>query len=227
MTVALARVLLAEAAATAVLVFFGTGAMVVDARWHALGNVGIAIAFALAVVALVHVFGPVSGGHANPAVTIGLWLGRRFPGRRVAPYCLAQCAGGLAASALLVLLLPTPGDLGATVPKIALAQVFAWEVVMTGLLMLVVLRVASADGRLDSIAGAIVGGTVGLAALVGGPLCNASLNPARSLAPALVSGTTAHLWLYLVAPPVGAALAVGLWRLIHGCPATATKAQHA
>jgi aquaporin Z len=163
---------------------------------------------------LIYAFGSESGAHANPAVTIGFWLAKRFPGRQVPFYIMAQILGAIAASFFIWLLLPAHPTLGATIPSGTWWQSFILEIVLTFVLMLVILQVATGAKEIGIVAAIAIGGTVCLEALVAGPICGASMNPARSLAPALVAGITEHQWLYLLAPLVGAALAVLTWRLL-------------
>jgi aquaporin NIP len=200
--------LAAEAFGTFVLVGGGTGAVALDATTGAgLGTAGVAAAFGIAVAVAIVAVGPVSGAHLNPAVSLALAVARRFPPREVASYAAAQATGALVASAALLALLD-PADLGATHPAgVAVAGAWAVEAVLTLLLVVVVLAVA-ADGRGRGAAAALaVGSTVAVAALVMGPVTGASMNPARSLGPAVVGADGADLWLYLTAPPAGALLA--------------------
>lgn len=211
--------LVAEAAGTFALVFMGCGAIVSDQlTGGAVTNLGIALVFGFVVMAVIHAFGDVSGAHINPAVTLGFWTAGRFPAREVAPYLAAQTAGALlAALALRVVLGPHP-TLGATAPHADFGtwQTFALEFLATSFLMVVILGVSTGAKEKGIMAGAAIGGTVALAALWVGPLTGASLNPARSLGPALVAGRLEHLWLYLVAPTLGAVTASPLCRLVYG-----------
>lgn len=205
---------------TYALVGIGTGAIVVNSLTHQLGHGGVAAAFGLVVVVIIYTFGDLSGAHCNPAVTLGFWAAERFEGQRVPPYVAAQTLAALAASATVRALVPgaAGGALDATHPHPALSPLAAWtlELLLTAGLMLVVLRVSAGTREKGITAGLAVGAAVALAALVAGPLTGASLNPARSLGPALLSGQGADLWLYLTAPLAGAALAGGLARWLRG-----------
>ncbi len=207
---------LAESIGTFALVFAGTGAIVVDdLAGGVVTHVGEALTFGLVIMAMIYAVGAVSGAHFNPAVSLGFWAAGRFPGRKVAPYALSQMAGALLASVLLRLLFPAHAALGATVPAGPIAQSFALEVVLTFFLMFVIINVATGSKEQGIMAGAAIGATVALAALFGGPVSGASMNPARSLAPALVTATFEAQWIYLLAPILGAWAAVGAYRGVH------------
>ena len=199
--------LLAEMLGTAMLLVFGTGSAVVDAQTHALGHSGVAAAFGLVVFVLIQSLGETSGAHVNPAVTVAFWAMGRFPGRRVLPYVLAQLVGA-ALGSFLVKLIAGPGSaLGATLPTHGAGQALGIETFLTFWLMLVILRVTSGSKEAGVFAGLAISATVALAALVAGPLTGASMNPARSLAPALLSGNWTDWWVYVVGPVAGALLA--------------------
>jgi aquaporin NIP len=215
--------LAAELLGTFLLVFAGTGAVVVnDAAGGKVSHVGVALTWGLVVLALVYAVGDVSGAHLNPAVTLGFSLARRFPLRRAVPYVVSQCAGALLASVSLRLLFPDDASLGATRPAGPALQSFALEVVLTFFLMFVILSVSTGAKEKGLMAGVAVGSVIGLEALFAGPVCGASMNPARSLAPALVSGRLDGLWIYLTAPVLGAALAVPAWLCVHDRPREST-----
>ena len=210
----------AELIGTFALVFVGTGAIVVnDVSDGVVTHVGVALAFGLVVMTMIYAVGDVSGAHLNPAVTLGFWVARRMPAREVPPYVLAQLGGALLASTLLRVVFSEHPNLGATQPVGGLAASFALEIALTFLLMFVILGVAIGNKEQGIMAGVAIGAVVCFAALFGGPICGASMNPARSIGPALLSGTLASLWLYLIAPCLGAGLAVGACRVVRepGC----------
>jgi len=208
---------LAEFLGTFILVFAGTGAIVINqASGGVIGHPGIALTFGLVVLALIYTFGDISGAHLNPAVSIAFAAAGRFPWKEVPPYLAAQLAGAFAASGLLKFLVPGPGTLGATLPAGSASQSFVLEVVLTAILMLVILGVSTGAKEKGITAGIAIGATVGLEAMFAGPACGASMNPARSLAPAIVSGHFQHLWLYPVATVFGALLAVPLSHVLRG-----------
>ena len=200
--------------------FAGTGAAVAnEVTGGTVTHVGVALTFGLVVMAAIYAVADVSGAHLNPTVTAGFWASRRLPGRIAVPYVAAQTAGALLASGLLRALFPTSLSLGATQPLGGdVVQSLVVEVVLTALLMFVILSVAVGSKEKGIMAGAAIGATVGLEALFAGPISGASMNPARSLAPALASGDLTALWVYVVAPLVGAAVAVALYAGVHGRP---------
>ncbi len=209
------RRLAAEGLGTFGLVFAGCGAVVAnELSGGAVTHVGVSIVFGAIVMMMVVAFGPISGAHINPAVTIAFWAAREFPGRDVLPFVGAQCVGALAAAGVLRALYPEASTLGATLPIGGAAPAFAMEVLLTTILMLVIMACAVGHKLTAFAAGLTIGGTVALCALFGGPLTGASMNPARSLGPAVVSGDVSVLWLYCVAPILGALLAVFLHRSV-------------
>lgn len=209
------RLCFAEALGTFILVFAGTGAMIVNGLYGGIiTHVGVAIAWGLVVMTIVYAFGDVSGAHVNPAVTVGFWLARRFPGRRVAPYIVSQCLGAILASLALSLLFANSSGLGMTMPSGAVMQSFVFEIILTFYLMFVILSVATGSKEKGVMAGCAIGAVVGLEALFAGPVSGASMNPARSLAPALASMRLEYLWIYLAAPFIGSSLAVAAFHLV-------------
>ncbi|MBD2766581.1 aquaporin [Hymenobacter sp. BT664] len=216
--------LVAEALGTAMLVAFGTGAAVVNEQTHALGHGGVAAAFGLVIIIVIQSVGSVSGAHINPAVTLAFWAAGRFPGQRVLPYLGAQFAGALAGSGLVSLLATGDSTLGATLPAHSPSQALGIEVILTFWLMFVILRVTAGSKEEGLLAGVAIGATVGLDALVGGPLTGGSMNPARSLAPALLSGHLSTVWVYMVGPVAGALLAVVVNRLLQSSTSPASSA---
>jgi aquaporin Z len=203
------RPLSAEFIGTFALVFAGTGAIITnEASGGAITHAGIALTFGLIVLAMIYTLGDVSGAHLNPAVTIGFWAARRFPANQVWRYVGAQIAGALLASLTLKFLFPANQNLGATHPAGPAMQSFVLEFILTCLLMFVILNVSTGAKEKGITAGIAVGAVIALEAMFAGPVSGASMNPARSFAPALVSGHLGDLWIYLVAPPLGAQAAV-------------------
>jgi len=199
----------AEGIGTFALVFAGTGAIVInDVSRGSITHVGIALTFGLVIMAMIYTVGDISGAHFNPAVTSGFWLAGRFPAALVVPYIASQCLGAFAASGVLRFLFPTHGTLGSTLPAGTEMQSFVLEFTLTFLLMFVILNVSTGAKEKGITAGIAVGAVIGLEAMFAGPVCGASMNPARSLAPAVVSGHLEHLWIYLVAPVLGACFAI-------------------
>lgn len=199
---------MAEALGTFFLVFAGCGAVAVnEVRGGTVTPVGISLVFGLIVLAMVYTFGEVSGAHLNPAVTIGFWSVGRFPGHSVLGYIGAQVVGALTAAGLLKLLFPDSMTLGATHASGTLWQSCLLEGVLTFLLMYVVLSVSRGAKEKGITAGIVVGAVIALEALFAGPICGASMNPARSLAPAVMSGSVGDLWIYFVGPIAGALFA--------------------
>jgi MIP family channel proteins len=208
----------AEGLAAFALVFAGCGAIVADEVYgDALGVVGIAFVFGLVIMVMVYATGHLSGAHINPAVTIAFALSRHFPGREAASYIAAQVTGAIAAALLLLAIWPDrPADLGATVPSVGVGSALAYEVVMTAFLMFVIMAVATDTRAVGAAAAIAIGATVGLDALFGGVVTGASMNPARSIGPAVASGQWADLWIYLVGPVLGAGLGASAYQLVRG-----------
>ena len=205
----------AEILGTFALVFAGTGAIVIDqTTGGAVTHLGIAMTFGLIVLVMIYTVGDISGAHLNPAVTLGFWAARRMERREVLPYILSQTTGAVLASALLRCLFPENKLLGTTLPAGSETQSFILETVLTFFLMLTILNVSTGAKEKGITAGIAVGSVIGLEAMFAGPICGASMNPARSLAPALVSGHFEHLWIYLVAPVLGAVAAMFACRCV-------------
>ncbi len=212
----LGRALAAELIGTFALVFAGAGAIMVNEKTGALGHVGIAITFGLVIMAMIYAVGHVSGAHFNPAVSFAFALSRHFPWPRAAAYWAAQITGALLAALVLRGSLGDIAHVGATLPSGSQRQSFLWEVVLTFFLMFVIMAVATDTRAVGEAAAIAVGGTVALDAMFGGPISGASMNPARSLGPAVVSGDLHALWLYLTAPLVGAALGALAYQFVRG-----------
>lgn len=204
----------AELLGTFILVFAGTGAIVVNqVSGGVIGHPGIALTFGLVVAAMIYTFGDVSGAHLNPAVSISFCLAGRFPAADVPAYLTAQMLGALAASLSLKFLFPHASTLGATLPSGSASQSFVLEIILTAILMLTILSVSHGAKEKGITAAIAIGSVVGLEAMFAGPISGASMNPARSLAPALVNGDFAFIWLYPIATIAGAAVAIPLLQL--------------
>jgi len=222
----LIRKLIAEAVGTYCLVFAGTGAVVIDQVTRGcVSHVGVAITFGLVVMAMIYAVGDVSGAHLNPAVTAGFCIARRMKASLAAPYILSQITGAILASVTLLCMFGNHADLGATIPAGSPWQSFALEVVLTAILMFVILCVSTGPKEVGTMAGIAIGGVIALEALFAGPISGASMNPARSLAPAVISGNLASLWVYVSAPFVGSAIAVPLWSVIRGGTSRAVQSE--
>ena len=207
----------AEFIGTFALVFAGTSAIVIDAeRSGAIGHVGIGMVFGLVIMVMIYAVGHVSGAHFNPAVTLAFAVGRHFSGREVPRYWAAQLAGALLASSLLRGLFGNEEQLGSTVPSGSASQSLVLEILLTFFLMFVIAAVATDVRAVGQAAAIAIGGTVGMCALFAGPISGASMNPARSLGPAIVSGTWPDQWIYLAGPAFGAIVAVMAYALIGG-----------
>lgn len=204
----------AELLGTYALVFAGTGAIIINEQTGALGHFGVAATFGLIVLAMIYAFGDLSGAHLNPAVTLGFVVAKRFPLKEAVPYIVAQLGGALLATLTLRFLFPENASLGGTFPAGSAMQSFILELILTYFLMLVILQVSQGSKEAGVMAGIAIGAVVGLEALFAGPICGASMNPARSIAPALVSGELRSLWIYIAAPVLGAMLATGTWRML-------------
>jgi len=190
------------------LVFCGPGAIIMnDASGGIITHVGIAITFGLIIMAMIYAIGEQSGAHINPAVTIAFWAAGTFPKKEVLPYIIAQISGAILASATLYYLFPMHLTQGATIPLNSSSQAFVLEVILSFILMFVIIKVSTGSKETGKMAGIAIGGVVGLEAMFAGPITGASMNPARSIGPALFSGDLQYLWLYILAPIIGMLLA--------------------
>jgi aquaporin NIP len=206
----------AEIIGTFALVFCGTGAIVIDKQTGgAVSHAGVAVTFGLIVMAMIYGLGEISGAHLNPAVSIAFSLAGRLPAKALLPYIVSQIIGALLASVLLHVMFPDNSLLGATIPAGSASQSFVLELILTFILMLVIMGVATGPKEQGLFAGIAIGGVILLEAMFAGPICGASMNPARSLAPALVSGHFESLWVYLTAPTAGAALSIPIWKYLN------------
>jgi len=206
---------IAELIGTFTLVFCGCGAIVTNEfSQGTVTHSGIALTFGLVVMSLIYAFGDISGAHFNPAVTLAFTYAKKFPLKEVPKYILAQCIGAIIAAVLLLILFPDNELLGTTLPQIDVWRVFLFEVILTFFLMLVIINVSTGSKESGIMAGIAIGGVVWFEAQFAGPITGASMNPARSIGPALVSGHLEHLWLYIFAPIIGALLAVMSCKLV-------------
>ena len=209
------RKYLAEVIGTFVLVFCGTGAIIINQETGGvISHQGIAITFGLVVASMIYALGDISGAHLNPAVTLAFWVARKFPSNDIIPYTLSQGIGAFIASILLKFLFPSNQFLGATLPSGSPMQSFVFELILTFILMLVIIHVATGSKEQGMFAGIAIGSVVLVEAMFAGPICGASMNPIRSLAPAVVSGHMEHLWIYLTAPFIGSVLGIGAWKAL-------------
>lgn len=205
---------IAEFIGTFALVFFGTGAIVVDQQTGgSLGLFGISTVFGIIVTAVIYIFGTISGAHINPAVTVSLAVGKLFPKNKVVGYIVAQIFGAILASTVLFLLFPENQSLGATLPSGILIQSLIIELVLTYFLLLAILGITS-NMETSSLTGIVIGVMITGMILFSGPISGGSFNPARSIGPALISGNFSALWIYILAPTIGAVLAVFTWRAL-------------
>lgn len=206
---------LAEAVGTFCLVFAGTGAIALRAATGGqVSALEVCLVFGLVVLAMVYAVGHISGAHLNPAVTFAFFWSGRLGGAEVAPYCAAQLCGAAAASLVVRVLFGAAGRLGATGPSAGVGQAFLMEFLLTAILVLVIMSVATDHRAQGGMAGIAIGATVCLCAILGGPVSGASMNPARSFGPALVGLDFTRHWLYWAAPVLGAAAGASLYRLI-------------
>lgn len=210
---------IAEALGTFAMVFCGTGAIIVNQQTNGIiSHAGVACTWGLIVAAMIYALGNVSGAHFNPAVTIGFWVAKAFPSKQIVPYVLSQSSGAFLASLLLKFLFPTNDTLGASLPSGSALQSFVLELLLTFFLMLVIMQVAKGSKEQGMFAGLAIGSVVLLEAMFAGPVSGASMNPIRSLAPAVMSGHLEHIWVYLTAPIAGALMGVGVWNVMKENP---------
>lgn len=206
---------IAEVIGTFALVFCGTGAIIINQETDGtVSHAGIAITFGLIVMAMIYSLGDISGAHLNPAVSIAFTIAKRFSVKELFPYIISQVIGAILASVVLKYLFPVNEFLGATIPRGSISQSFVVEFLLTFFLMLVIINVATGNKEKGLFAGLAIGATVLLEAMFAGPISGASMNPARSIAPAIISGHTEHLWIYLIATTTGAAAAIPLWKYL-------------
>jgi len=206
---------IAEAIGTFALVFCGTGAIIINQESNgAVTHVGIAITFGFIVMSMIYALGDISGAHLNPAVSIAFVISRRFPVKELLPYIVSQIIGAILASVVLKILFPHNEWLGATIPAGSNVQSFVLELLLTFFLMLVIINVATGSKEQGMFAGLAIGSVVLLEAMFAGPVSGASMNPARSLAPAVVSTHMKDVWIYLTAPVAGAILAIPVWKYL-------------
>lgn len=210
----------AEFLGTFILLFTGCGAIIVnDVTGGVLGHLGVCTVWGLTVMSVIYALGEASGAHINPAVTIAFWLSGRMRARSVGPYLLAQFVGAICAAGVLALLLPAHDTLGSTIPREGAMQSLVLEALLSFVLMFIILNVATGSKETGIMAGVAIGSFVAIAALFGGPISGASMNPARSLGPALVSGQLGQLWIYFIGPLIGTCTAVFACRIVQapGC----------
>jgi len=206
---------LAELIGTYALVFCGTGAIMInEISGGAVGHLGIAMTFGFIVTVMIYAIGEISGAHINPAVSIAFWVVGDFSGKDLMPYIITQLIGAILASATLYFLFPTANTMGETLPAGSAMQSFVLEIILTFFLMFVIINVATGSKETGTLAGLVIGLVVLLEAAFAGPICGASMNPARSIAPAIFAGNLTHLWLYITGPIIGALLGVGAWKVI-------------
>ena len=197
------------------MVFIGTGSIMINSIHNEIGNVGIGLSFGLSVMSVVYVFGSVSGAHINPAVSIAFWLNKKLMTKDLIPYIFFQILGGILASTLLFFLLPESKTMGETlVNNEDWKVVFIVEFIITFILMFVILQVSDKSKKLEVFSGIAIGGVVAFASIIVGPISGASMNPARSISPALLINDLSYLWIYIISPILGAIFSVFVYKTI-------------
>ncbi len=207
--------LIAEFIGTYFLVFAGTGAIISNTLTESLTHIGIALTFGLVVIALIYTFGHISGAHFNPAVTIGFLVSRDISVKEAIQYIIVQIIAAIAASSTLLAMFGNVANLGANMPRYSWQQSFVLEFILTFLLMMVIFGSAVHGKAVKSFAGIAIGSTIGLELMFAGPISGASMNPARDIGPALMSGQLEYLWIYIVATTLGAIVAAIIYKLLH------------
>ena len=197
------------------MVFIGTGSIMIDSIYNEIGNIGIGLSFGLSVMSVVYAIGSISGAHINPAVSIAFWVNKKLITKDLIPYMFFQIVGGILASMLLFFLLPESKTMGETLVKCRdWKVVFIIEFIITFILMFVILQVSDKSRNLDRYSGIAIGGVVAFAAIFVGPISGASMNPARSIAPAILINDFSYLWIYIVSPILGGVLSVFVYKII-------------
>ena len=197
------------------MVFIGTGSIMIHSIYNEIGNIGIGLFFGLSVMSVVYSIGSISGAHINPAVSIAFWLDKKLMTKDLIPYIFSQIVGGILASTLLFFLLPESKTMGETLVKCDdWKLVFIVEFIITFILMFVILQVSDKSRNLDRFSGIAIGGVVAFAAIFVGPISGASMNPARSISPAILINDFSYLWIYIVSPILGAVLSVFVYKII-------------
>ncbi|MAR39429.1 MAG: aquaporin [Flavobacteriales bacterium] len=204
----------AELIGSFILVFVGTGAIMINDITGQVTNLGIGLSFGLVVMVVIYSIGDISGAHINPAVTIAFWISKKFEGKDVIFYVLFQIIGAVLASCMLYFILPESNTMGETLVKDGnWIQSFILEFFLSLILMFVILNVSTGSKEKGIIAGISIGAVVAFEAIFAGPICGASMNPARSIAPAIF-GNASFLWVYIVATTLGAISSVFVYKLI-------------
>lgn len=207
---------ISEIIGTFILVFCGTGAIIFNqlSGGESIGHLGISIVTGLTVAAMIYTVGDISGAHLNPIVTFAFYLAKEFPVKLILPYLIAQGIGATLASLSLKMMFPSSNTLGETMPNVPDSSAFILEVILAFILVFVILHLAKGSKEQGMFAGIAIGSTVLLEVLFAGPICGASMNPIRSIVPALISGKIQHQWVYLTAPFIGAIIAVYSWKIL-------------